>query len=72
LLEFPNTELISPSFHWNFIEADPDDNKFVDCAVAGQADFLVTHDKHFNVLETVDFPKIQPIRLDVFFQLLFP
>jgi len=50
LLEFSNVDLITPYYNWGLIHNDPDDNKFVDCAVAGQADFLVTHDKHFNVL----------------------
>lgn len=64
LLDFSNVELVTPYFQWNLIEADPDDNKFVDCAIAGQADFIVTHDKHFNVLADVSFPKLNIIKLD--------
>ncbi len=64
LLDFSNVELVTPYFQWNLIEADPDDNKFVDCAIAGQADFIVTHDKHFNVLADVSFPKLNTIKLD--------
>ncbi|MCB0597088.1 MAG: putative toxin-antitoxin system toxin component, PIN family [Lewinellaceae bacterium] len=64
LLEFSNVELITPYYHWELIQNDPDDNKFVDCAVAGQADFLVTHDKHFNILKDIPFPKVEAIRLD--------
>jgi putative PIN family toxin of toxin-antitoxin system len=66
LLDFPNVELITPYYQWRLITDDPDDDKFVDCAVAGQADFLVSHDKHFNILRDVDFPEIQVIRLDEF------
>lgn len=46
-----------PYFKWNLIDKDPDDNKFADLAVAGNADYLVTNDKHFNVLKTIDFLK---------------
>jgi len=35
-------------YNWNAIPADPDDNKFFDAAVAGDVDFLVTNDAHFN------------------------
>ena len=37
-------------YNWNLISVDPDDNKFVDCAVAVNADYLVTNDKHFAYL----------------------
>lgn len=61
LLSLPNVERIEVYYNWNFIEADPDDNAFADCAVAGSADFLVTEDRHFNVLSTVAFPRINVI-----------
>lgn len=51
LLSLSNVEKIEIFFRWNLIEADKDDNKFSDCAVAGNADFLVSNDTHFNVLE---------------------
>lgn len=70
LLEFSNVELITPYYHWELIPTDPDDNKFVDCAIAGQADYLVTHDKHFNILEKISFPKVEIIRLDSLQKLL--
>lgn len=61
-----NVNWINRYYRWNLIEVDPDDNKFVDCAVAGRADFLVTEDKHFNVLKKVFFPKINIIGVDEF------
>jgi len=64
LLEFINVELITPYYYWNLIEVDPDDNKFINCAIAGQADFIVTHDKHFNILADIDFPKVNTLRVD--------
>jgi uncharacterized protein len=68
---------ISPSvlyklvfYNWNLIGADPDDNKFFDAAVAGNADYLVTNDKHFDVVKNIDFPKVNIIDADQFLQLL--
>ena len=50
ILEAPNVHLIDIHFQWNLIQADMDDNKFSDCAISGNADYLVTNDSHFNVL----------------------
>ncbi|MEO6454724.1 MAG: putative toxin-antitoxin system toxin component, PIN family [Ginsengibacter sp.] len=33
-------------FHLNLVITDPDDNKFLDCAFAGNVHYLVTDDKH--------------------------
>jgi putative PIN family toxin of toxin-antitoxin system len=57
-------------FNWRLIPNDPDDNKYVDCAVAFSADYLVTEDKHFAVLKKVDFPKINVINADQFLEIL--
>lgn len=54
----PNVEFITRYYSWNLITADTDDNKFVDCAVAANAKYLVSHDKHFNVLKDISFPKV--------------
>jgi uncharacterized protein len=48
-------------FQWKLIEQDPDDNKFVDCALAGNAHFIVTHDVHFETLKQLNFPKLEVI-----------
>ena len=70
VLEFmeiaPNVSWIDRYYRWRLIKADPDDDKFVDCAVAGRVDFLVTEDKHFNVLREVSFPKINIIGVEEF------
>jgi putative PIN family toxin of toxin-antitoxin system len=58
LLESPFTHFVSPTFRFNLITADADDNKFVDCAIAANADFIVTSDAHFNVLRDVGFPRV--------------
>lgn len=48
-------------FHFGLIEADSDDNKFVDCAVAVDAEFIVTNDAHFNILKQIEWPKLTVI-----------
>jgi len=62
----PNVEFVTRYFQWNLITADADDNKFVDCSVAANAKYLVTHDKHFNVLKDIEFPKIEVIDAEYF------
>ncbi len=66
ILQSPNTALINKHFFWQLIEADPDDNKFVDCGLMANADFIVTEDRHFNVLKSTQFPSIQIIGADEF------
>jgi len=66
LMELPNTKQIIPHYNWHLISVDPDDNKFVDCALNAGADFIVTNDKHFNVLKDIDFPKINIVDIDTF------
>ncbi|WP_153797211.1 putative toxin-antitoxin system toxin component, PIN family [Foetidibacter luteolus] len=70
LVNSRNVFLYSPDFNWNLIAADPEDNKFVDCAVAANADFIVTNDAHFNILKTISFPKVNTISLQEFISLL--
>ncbi|CAD5258991.1 MULTISPECIES: putative toxin-antitoxin system toxin component, PIN family [unclassified Imperialibacter] len=65
-----NTSFITRYFKWNLINADPDDNKFSDCAVAGSSDYLVTEDKHFEVLKSIGFPVVNVIGIGDFKQLL--
>ena len=60
----PYTLFVTPYFHFKLIAADPDDDKFVDCAVASNAKYVVTDDGHFDVLKQIDFPKIEIIGLD--------
>ena len=44
ILNNPHTIFVTPYYHFNLITVDFDDNKFVDCAVAGNAKFIVTED----------------------------
>lgn len=66
LLDLSNVETITRYFSWNLITADPDDNKFVDCAIAARARFLVSEDRHFIVLREVEFPKVDVIGIQAF------
>jgi predicted nucleic acid-binding protein len=65
-----NVKKIDIYFQLNLITADQDDNKFVDCAFAGNVHFLVTNDKHYNILKSVTFPLINVITLDEFKKLI--
>jgi len=58
LLALPNVQQTTVYYKWDLIKADSDDNKFVDCAITAGADYIVTQDKHFNILKTVDFPSV--------------
>ncbi len=50
LLSAINHERFEPSYKWQLVEKDPDDNKFVDCAIGVNADYLVSDDKHIRNL----------------------
>jgi uncharacterized protein len=56
-----NVVEVEPHYYWRLITADPDDDKFVDCAIAGGASAIVTEDVHFSVLKTLDFPPVSSI-----------
>lgn len=68
--ELPNVRHLNTYYRWQLIEADPDDNKYCDCVVAGRADCLVTEDNHFNVLKTISFPNISAVSIDEFASML--
>ena len=66
LLDAPNVVQVTPFYRWNLIPIDPDDNKFTDCALNADADYIVTNDKHFNVLKYLDFPLVKVVDIDTF------
>jgi putative PIN family toxin of toxin-antitoxin system len=61
LLSLPKINFVDVYYKWYLIDSDPDDNKFVDCAIAANSDYIITEDKHFNVLKTIAFPKVETI-----------
>ena len=68
ILNQSNVQFVDPYFRLGLITADPDDNKFVDCAFAAGADYLVSEDNHFNVLRKTPFPQLNIVTLDEFMQ----
>jgi uncharacterized protein len=70
ILESENVEYLEPYYKWQLIDADKDDNKFVDCAISGNALFIVSNDKHFNILKEIDFPKVEVVKVDDFMKML--
>ncbi len=63
-------EFVTPYYHFNLISLDPDDNKFVDCAIASEARFVVTNDHHYDVLRDISFPKVNVISIADFVQMI--
>ena len=70
LIESPNVEHINPTFRFNLITADPDDNKFVDCAVIAGATYIVSNDRHFHELNRYEFPKVEVRNLSEFLDIV--
>jgi len=66
----PNVKKTDIHYQLFLISSDNDDNKFSDCAFAGNVHYLVTNDKHFNILGSIPFPKINVITLEKFMELL--
>lgn len=55
-----NIRRIHPTFSFHLITTDPDDDKFVDCAIVAEADYILTSDHHFAVMKGSGY-KPQPI-----------
>jgi len=70
LLNLDNLKKVEVYFEWKLISKDPDDNKYVDAAVVGGADFIVTNDQHFNILNTIPFPKVNVIDIEGFLNII--
>ena len=66
LLSLENVLKVEVYFKWGLIKNDYDDNKFVDCAISSEAKYIVTNDKHFNILKDIQFPKVNIISIDNF------
>ena len=62
----PNILYLTRYYRWFAIEADADDDKFVDCAIAADAVCIITEDKHFKVLKKLDFPKVKTMNIEQF------
>jgi putative PIN family toxin of toxin-antitoxin system len=60
-----NIRQVEPKFRFDVISIDPDDNKFCDCAIAADANFVVAEDNHFDVLKSAGY-KPKPIKPEEF------
>lgn len=70
LLSLDNLHKVEVYFEWKLIGKDADDNKYVDAAIVGGADFIVSNDVHFQQLKLIDFPRVNVIKIDEFLELL--
>lgn len=70
ILNSINVRYVDPHFRLQLITADPDDNKFVDCAFASGADYIVSEDSHFDVLAHTPFPMFNVLTIDEFLKKL--
>jgi len=50
--------LVIPKEKINVVKKDPDDNKFIEAAVEGRAEYIVTQDKHLLEISTYENIKI--------------
>jgi len=62
------SEFVVPEEQIHFVEADPKDDKFLEAAIAGKADFIVSGDKH--LLDLKEFRSIPIISGGEFIQFL--
>ena len=67
-----NVHLVERIYYkWQLVPQDPDDDKFVDCAILADVDYLVTNDLHFKMAKKNPFPAVNIINADDFLRILF-
>ena len=66
IYSLPKGERTDVYFHRHLIDLDLDDNKFVDCAIAANADYIVTNDHHFQILKQIKCPILTTLSADQF------
>ena len=52
---------VEPQMRLNIVKEDPDDNRFLECAVAGEADFIVSGDS--NLLNLREYKGIKILKI---------
>lgn len=70
IINSPFVVFIDPFYKFDLIQADKDDNKFVDCAIAAQAKCIISNDHHYDILSTIPFPHVEVIKLTDFMEIL--
>lgn len=68
IIHSPYTVFVDPQYRFHLVEQDYDDNKFVDCAIVSGADYIVSDDAHFDVLESIPFPHVDVVKLHEFLE----
>ena len=63
-----NAILVEPSEKLDIVKEDPDDNKFLEAAIVGNAEFIVTQDKH--LLKLKGFQRIKIVTPKEFLEIL--
>jgi putative PIN family toxin of toxin-antitoxin system len=58
----PWFEIVSVKKRKRFVIGDPDDDKFVWCALAGNADYIISGDEHLLNLDPSPVPVLSPVR----------
>ncbi len=70
ILQLPNLRYVEKYFFWQLIDQDPDDNKFVDCAIAANAKYIVSEDKHLLALKKDKFFTLDDLKISEFKEVL--
>lgn len=63
---FMNASQIKPTQKIFMVKEDPEDNKFLECALEGKADYLITSDRH--LLELGEFAQTKICKPTQFFK----
>ena len=66
----PTTTMQNTYVHFELLPSDVDDNKFVDCAIASNAELIVTNDKDFSPLKSIPWPKVEIMRIEQFMKII--
>ena len=66
ILRANNVVRVDAQFRFGLIESDPDDNKFVDCAIVANAEYIVSNDSHFDILKDIPFPCVLVLSAEAF------
>ena len=64
ILDLPNTKMVQIYYHLRLITADPDDDKFVDCAFKANARYIVTEGHLYDILKQTLFPYIDVVGIN--------
>ncbi|MFZ2411766.1 MAG: putative toxin-antitoxin system toxin component, PIN family [Candidatus Methanoperedens sp.] len=65
-----NAELVEPKATLNVIKEDPDDDRILECAVEGEAEYLVSGNKH--LLNIKEFQGIKILTANQMLEILEP